>query len=54
MHFRNKRRKAKADEMKARHERMLRELPPEAESKNKGKRKRQLQQMEKAGRTDRH
>ena len=44
MHFRDKKRKKQAQERAAQ---VLRDQPPEIESKNKGKRKRQLQQLEK-------
>ncbi len=46
MHFRNKKKKAAAQKLTAK---ALRDAPPEVESKNKSKRKRQLQQIEKSG-----
>jgi Na+-translocating ferredoxin:NAD+ oxidoreductase RnfG subunit len=46
MHFRNKKKNADAQKRAAE---ALRDTPPEAESKNKSKRKRQLQQIEKSG-----
>jgi hypothetical protein len=50
MHFRNKRRNQKAAEA---HARMLRERPPEPVALNKAKRKRQLQDEQKAARASR-
>lgn len=47
VHFRDKKRKIAQEEMNARAAQAARNLPPEPESRNKGKRKRQLQQMEK-------
>ncbi len=46
MHFRNKKKKVAAQKLTAK---ALRGAPPEVESKNKSKRKRQLQQIEKSG-----
>ena len=46
MHFRNKKKNAEAQK---RAENALRNAPPEEESKNKSKRKRQLLQIEKSG-----
>ena len=46
MHFRNKKKNAEAQK---RAENALRNKPPEEESKNKSKRKRQLLQIEKSG-----
>lgn len=46
MHFRDKKREKQAHERQVR---ALRDRPPEVESKNKSKRKRQLQQLEKKG-----
>ena len=50
VYFRDKKRKARADELKARQAQFIRDQPPEAESKNKAKRRRQLQELEKNGR----
>ena len=47
-HFRDKRREKRAQEQAAQ---ALRNQPVEAASQNRGKRKRQLQQLEKKGRT---
>ena len=46
MHFRNKKKNAEAQK---RADNALRNAPPEAESKNKSKRKRQISQMGKSG-----
>ncbi|WP_349278257.1 hypothetical protein [Polaromonas hydrogenivorans] len=46
MHFRDKKRKSEQERAKERAAQALREQPPEAESRNKGKRRRQLQQLE--------
>ena len=51
VYFRDKKRKSRADELKARQAQMLRDQPPEPESKNKAKRRRQLQELEKSGRS---
>ena len=48
MHFRNKKKSADAQKIAAK---ALRDAPPEVESKNKSKRKRQIQQIEKSGKT---
>ncbi|RYX88590.1 MAG: hypothetical protein EOO28_35810 [Comamonadaceae bacterium] len=53
VYFRDKKRKARAEELKARQAQFLREQPPEAESKNKAKRRRQLQELEKSNRAGR-
>lgn len=46
VHFRDKKRKSEQERAKERAAQALREQPPEAESRNKGKRRRQLQQLE--------
>ncbi|MHB1248532.1 MAG: hypothetical protein ACYCZL_03865 [Polaromonas sp.] len=51
VHFRNKRRKEKAQACEAQ---ALRNQPVEAESKNRSKRKRQLQRSDKEGRSQKH
>ncbi|MDO9402747.1 MAG: hypothetical protein Q7T87_01810 [Polaromonas sp.] len=45
VYFRDKKRKQKADELKALQAARLRDRPPEPESLNKAKRKRQLQEQ---------
>ena len=51
VHFRNKKRKERAQ---ARKVQALRDRPVAAESKNKSKRKRQIQQLDKEGRSQKH
>ncbi|WP_293606538.1 hypothetical protein [Polaromonas sp. UBA4122] len=51
VHFRNKKRKERAQARKAQ---ALRDRPVAAESKNKSKRKRQIQQLDKEGRSQKH
>lgn len=46
VHFRDKKRKSEQERAKERAAQALRDQPPEAESRNKGKRRRQLQQLE--------
>lgn len=48
VHFRNKKKHAKKLEEQKKALQVLWDGPPEAESKNKGKRKRQLQQIKKS------
>jgi hypothetical protein len=48
VHFRNKKRNAQLEEVRRREAQALREAPPESGSRNKGKRKRQLQQIQKS------
>ena len=48
MHFRNKKKNAEKAQAQKRAAQTLRDGPPEAESKNKGKRKRQARQIEKS------
>ena len=47
VHFRDKKRKSEQERAKERAAQVLRDKPPEPESTNKGKRKRQLQELEK-------
>jgi membrane protein implicated in regulation of membrane protease activity len=51
VHFRNKKRKEKAQARKAQ---ALRDRPVAADSKNKSKRKRQIQQLDKEGGSQKH
>lgn len=46
VHFRDKKRKSEQERAKEQAAQALRDQPPEAESRNKGKRRRQLQQLE--------
>jgi hypothetical protein len=48
VYFRNKKRKAKLEEAQRLQAQAVRDLPPESESRNKSKRKRQLQQIQKS------
>lgn len=48
VHFRNKKRKVRKDQLEKRQLQALREQSPEPESRNKSKRRRQLQQIDKS------
>lgn len=46
MHFRNKKKNAEKERLQKRAAQALRDAPPEAASKNKSKRKRQMQKLQ--------
>ena len=52
VYFRDKKRRAQKEQAQKRQAQALRDQPPAPESKNKSKRKRQIQQLDKSARKD--
>jgi mannitol-specific phosphotransferase system IIBC component len=53
MHFRNKKKNAEKERLQKRAAQALKDAPPEAASKNKSKRKRQMQKLQQGTRDER-